>query len=128
MDKADYSTKPMLCSILTLFTSAGTLICCALPALLVAIGAGASLASMISAMPWLITLSQYKIWTFGISGLMLLMAAVFSWYARFQPCPVNPLKANACERLRKLNLWVLVASILIWCVGFFFAFIAVFLI
>jgi hypothetical protein len=53
-------TKPRSWSWLLLFTTSGTLLCCALPITLVTLGLGASVATMASAAPWLITLSQYK--------------------------------------------------------------------
>ena len=42
--------------------------CCALPIALVALGAGGALASLLSAAPWLVTLSEYKAATFLTTG------------------------------------------------------------
>src|SRR5436305_12939850 len=53
---------------LSLFSSLGTLLCCALPSLLVLFGLGATVASVLAAAPWLVRLSQHKLWVFGISG------------------------------------------------------------
>jgi len=53
--------KSRLVDFLTLFTSASTLICCALPALLVAIGAGSVMAGLVSNVPQLIWLSKHKV-------------------------------------------------------------------
>ena len=47
-------------SIGSLFTSVSTLLCCALPSLLVALGMGAVVAGLASDLPWLITMSKYK--------------------------------------------------------------------
>ena len=47
-------------SLATLFASSGTLVCCALPALLVALGAGAALSSLVSAVPQLVWMSENK--------------------------------------------------------------------
>lgn len=58
-----------------LFASTGTLVCCALPILLVSLGAGATVAALTSALPILVTLSHYKLWVFGVSGLLLAVAA-----------------------------------------------------
>ena len=124
-DPASYGIKDTLAPTLSLFTSVGTLLCCALPALLVTLGAGAALAGLVSAAPWLVALSKYKIWTFGISGVMILIAGVLRWQSRHAPCPIDPVKAAACMRLRRISLWVYMASILVWCTGFFFAFLAV---
>lgn len=56
---------------LSLFSSVGTLLCCALPSLLVLLGLGATVASLLSAVPWLIMLSHHKNWVFAVSGLMI---------------------------------------------------------
>lgn len=117
--------KQTLLPTLSLFTSAGTLICCALPALLVTLGAGAALAGLVSAAPWLVALSKYKIWTFGVSGGMILIAGALRFGARNAPCPIDVQQAAACTRLRKISGWIYWLSVAIWCVGFFFAFIAV---
>lgn len=44
----------------TLFLSTGTLLCCALPILLVSLSLGAAVAATIDTAPWLVTLSQHK--------------------------------------------------------------------
>lgn len=119
-----YGVKQTLLPSLSLLTSAGTLVCCALPALLVTIGAGAVLAGIVGTAPWLIALSEYKIWTFGISGAMLLIAGIALWRARNAPCPIDPAQAMACARLRRTSVWIYWLSVLLWCVGFFFAFLA----
>src|ERR1700741_5031127 len=56
---------------LSLFTSFATLLCCALPSLLVLLGLGATVASFLSAVPWLVTLSRHKVWVFAVSGLLI---------------------------------------------------------
>ncbi len=45
--------------------------CCALPIALVALGAGGAVASMASALPWLVALSEYKLATFAFTALAL---------------------------------------------------------
>src|SRR5258706_11247631 len=58
-------------SYLSLFTSIGTLLCCALPSLLVLFGLGATVASVLSAAPWLVTMTHHKHWVFIVAGLMI---------------------------------------------------------
>src|SRR6266852_5446660 len=60
-----------LLSFLSLFSSLGTLLCCALPSVLVLLGLGATVASFLSAVPWLVTLSRHKVWVFALSGLLI---------------------------------------------------------
>jgi hypothetical protein len=61
-------------SLFSLFASSSTLICCALPALFVALGAGASFASLVSTVPFLITLSIYKLQITSLAFVMLVIA------------------------------------------------------
>lgn len=111
---------PTLC----LFTSFSTLICCALPALLVTLGMGAVTAGLVSAAPWITVLSDNKKILFAMAGIMLSASAFMQWRGRFAPCPVDPAKAKACKRLRKISVGILIFSILLYAVGFFFAFLA----
>lgn len=120
-----YSVKNTFLPTLSLFTSLSTLLCCALPALLVTVGAGASLAGLVSTVPWLVALSKYKVWTFGLSGVMILLAGGMQWRSRNSPCPADPEQAKACKRLRRFSRWTYGLSVIVWCVGFFFAFLAV---
>lgn len=60
--------KPRNWGWLVLFASTGTLLCCALPIILVSLGMGAVVASMASNLPFLIKLSMYKEWMFAGSG------------------------------------------------------------
>lgn len=64
-------------SFLSLFLSLGTLLCCALPSLLVLLGLGAAVASAVSSVPLLVTLSRHKTWVFAIAGLTI--AATFAY-------------------------------------------------
>jgi hypothetical protein len=124
-ENVNFGLRQTLAPILSLFASAGTLVCCALPALFVTLGAGAALAGLVSAAPWLVALSQHKAWLFGLSGLLLGMAGFLQWCARNAPCPIDPAQARACTRLRRVSLWIYWSSVLLWCIGFFFAFLAV---
>jgi mercuric ion transport protein len=55
-------------SYLSLFTSLGTLLCCALPSLFVLFGFGATVASVLSQTPWLVAMSHHKQWVFIAAG------------------------------------------------------------
>ena len=108
----------------TLATSASTLVCCALPALLVALGAGAVLASAVSVFPQLVWISEHKIEVFVLAGVMLSVAGVLQWRAKSLPCPIDPALRNACMRSRKISLIIYWVSVAIFAIGGFFAFIA----
>jgi len=121
----EITSKSHLLPYLSLFTSAGTLVCCALPALLVTIGAGAALAGLVSTVPQLIWLSTYKVQVFAVAGVLLLVTGIMQWRMRNAPCPTDPQLAASCMRMRSVNKWVFMFSALIYVVGFFFAFLAV---
>ncbi len=107
----------------TLFTTTSTLVCCALPIILVTLGLGATVAAMTSALPFLVILSQYKIWVFGFSGFMLLI----SGWLMFRPdrhCPTDKELGEACTAAFTWNKRIYWFSVVIWCIGFFAAFLA----
>ena len=108
---------------LSLFASSGTLVCCALPALLVALGAGAALSSLVVAVPQLVWISAHKGAVFIGAGLMLAAAGAVQWRNRTAPCPVDPALRDACLRTRRLSLWVYLLSVALFVVGGLFAFV-----
>src|SRR5688572_23347801 len=89
-----------------LLASAATLVCCVLPAVLVALGAGAVLVGLVSAVPQLIWLSEHKGIVFTIAGVLLLLSGALLWNARRLPCPVDPDAARSCMRLRLISGWM----------------------
>ena len=109
--------KPRSWSWLLLFTTSGTLLCCAIPITLVSLGFGAVVATMASSAPWLITLSQYKTWMFLISGLLIALSA-FAVYRPSRSCPVDPELAEACMRADVWNRRFIWFSAGIWIIGF----------
>ncbi len=109
---------------LSLLASSSTLVCCALPALLVALGAGATLVTLTSRLPQLIWLSEHKTTVFGVAAALLLLAGAAQWRARSLPCPADPDAARACTRARRTSLAIYTLSLLLFMTGGFFAFIA----
>lgn len=111
-------------SVLSLFTSSGTLICCTLPALLVGIGAGAAMSSLVSHVPQLVWFSEHKVGVFLFAAAMLILSGLMQWNAKSLPCPADPQLAETCMTTRKASLRIYLASVLIFLIGGFFAFIA----
>jgi hypothetical protein len=107
-----------------LFASSATLVCCALPAALVALGAGAVMAGLVSAAPQLIWLGQHKAWVFGFAGLLLAVAGAWQWHARMLPCPIEPRAAAACMAARRWGWRIWFAAVGLFAIGGFFAFFA----
>lgn len=109
--------KPRSWSWLLLFTTSGTLLCCAMPITLVTLGLGATVATMASSAPWLITLSQFKGWMFFASGLLIALAGWVVHRSR-RSCPVDTELAAACERADVWNRRFIWVSVGIWMLGF----------
>ncbi|MBT3672693.1 MAG: hypothetical protein HOM90_09135 [Porticoccaceae bacterium] len=85
----------------SLFASTSTLICCALPALFVSLGAGASFASLVSTFPFLVTLSQYKIPISVSALLMIVIAGIINYRTARLPCPIDPELGKVCMETRR---------------------------
>lgn len=115
-------------NILSLFTSGSTLICCALPATMVAIGSAATLTSLVSHFPQLIWISEHKALVFSLAGAMLAIAGYLQWQARNAPCPADLSLAAVCTKTRKNALMIYWISVAIFSLGVFFAFVAPYLV
>lgn len=105
-----------------LFGSLSTLLCCALPALLVALGLGATVAGMVSAVPQLVWLSERKDALFLGCALLLALAGWLRWRSRNDPCPLDPGLAAACGRARRWGGVVYWLSVGIFFLGFVVAY------
>ncbi len=108
---------------LVLITSSSTLVCCALPILLVSLGLGAVSASLFANLPFLVTLAQYKSWMFAGSGAVL----IFTGWLLFRSgrtCPADPELAQLCDRAYRWNTRFFWSSVVIWVVGFAAAYLA----
>jgi hypothetical protein len=121
---ADGTRRGWWASWLALVASGGTLVCCALPALLVTLGAGAALAGLVGRFPALVWLSEISGWVFAGAGLMLAAAGALQWVNRRAPCPIDPALRNACLRTRRWSVRVWAISVAIYAVGAWFAFVA----
>ncbi|MEO1243329.1 MAG: hypothetical protein AAFX54_15580 [Pseudomonadota bacterium] len=109
---------------LALFASLSTLLCCALPALLVTIGAGAVMAGLAANVPGLVWLTAHKALLFGGAGVLLAAAGALKWATRNAPCPIDPAQARACMQMRRAGTVILGIAVVAYVVGGFFAFFA----
>ena len=114
-------SKPRSWSWLLLFTTSGTLLCCAIPITLVTLGLGASVATLASAAPWIITLSQYKGWMF-LSSAILIGLSFWAIHRPGRTCPTDPVLAAACNRADIWNRRFIMLSCGMWLIGFIAAF------
>ena len=116
--------KEKILSVLGLFTTASTLICCALPALLVAFGLGAVVISAVSAFPWLIPLTRNKEWLFLGAGVLIGLNFFLVYPRRKQlACDIQG-RGDGCQVGRNWNNAVLWLSAGIYTIGLFMAYLA----
>jgi hypothetical protein len=105
-----------------LLASSATLVCCVLPAVLVSLGAGAVLVGLVSSFPQLVWLSEHKVGVFVVAGALLAASGIMIWRARSLPCPVDPVAARTCTRLRKVSAVLYGVSLVSFAAGAMFAF------
>ena len=119
MDKTAWHASAYL-GWLTLFFTTTTLVCCALPIVLVSLGLGAVMASLNLQFSGLVFIAQYKYWTLALSAMLLGFLAWLIWRPG-QTCPNNPLLAKACQQSKRWNVRMFNVSLVIWSTGFFFS-------
>ena len=124
MEDAKRSPKNGFMAALSLFASVGTLLCCALPAFLAALGLGAVVAGVVANVPGLVWISRYKLYFFIAAGILLIAAGAMRRSGAAKTCPIDPVKARACGRLKAASTWIYWISVVLYCVSIFVAYIA----
>jgi len=103
----------------SLFLSFGTLICCALPALLVMLGFGATLAGFIGVFPEIVWFSENKGLVFSLAGIFITSSLWLQLRARSYDC-----SSDVCERTRSWSFHLLLLSATLYVIALFVAFLA----
>lgn len=118
----DVTNQSAILSYVSLFSSLGTLLCCALPSLLVLVGLGATVAAFLSAVPLLVALSHHKTWMFALSGSLIAANFLYVYavsprlQARQRACSIdNSEVCSMASRLSRVLLWI---SATIYVIGF----------
>jgi hypothetical protein len=125
MGSEQRARRAALLNYFSLFSSFSTLICCALPSVLVLLGMGTAVASILSAAPWLVTLSRHKVWTFSIAGTLIACSFVMTYVIAprlraGEACEADdPTTCGEVSRVSRVILW---CSAVIWSGGFFVAY------
>jgi mercuric ion transport protein len=110
--------KEKVLRFLALFTSTGTLLCCALPAALVTLAGAAAISTYLNLFPWVIPLSRHTGWIFLIAGILILASAVFTLRPRSRlACAVTG--GKGCEEAGTFSKWVFWFAVIIYAVGAF---------
>lgn len=117
--------RAALLNYFSLFSSFSTLICCALPSVLVLLGMGTAVASLLSAAPWLVSLSRHKVWTFSIAGTLIALSFVVTYWIAPRLRAGEACDADdpaTCGEVSKVSRVILWGSAVIWSGGFFVAY------
>ena len=86
---------------------------------------GTTVASLLSAAPWLVSLSRHKIWTFSIAGTLIALSFLVTYLIaprlrQGEAC--NADDPTTCGEVSKLSRSILWGSAVIWSCGFFVAY------
>jgi hypothetical protein len=97
----------------TLLCCSSTLVCCALPAFLVLLGAGSVMATLLSWFPAMVVLSEQKALVFGLATATLAAAGFSLLRSSRRSCPLDPARARRCrQRLLQARVLYLVSCVL----------------
>ena len=122
---AQRARRAALLNYFSLFSSFSTLLCCALPSVLVLLGMGTTVASLLSAAPWLVSVSRHKIWTFSIAGVLIALSFFVTYLIaprlrQGEACDADdPTTCGEVSKVSRILLW---GSAIIWSCGFFVAY------
>jgi hypothetical protein len=81
----------------------------------------------VSLFPQVVWLSEHKAELFGSAGLMMIGSGALQWRNRSAPCPIDPALRDACLKTRKTASPVYAASVSLYLIGGWFAFVQLWL-
>lgn len=110
--------KEKIVSFIALFSSTGTLLCCALPALLAAIAGGAAISAYVAVFPWLIPLSRHKGWIFLVAGVLITINGIFTLRPKGRmACAITG--SQGCEVAGTFTKTIFWIALIIYLIGAF---------
>lgn len=112
-----------LITFFSLFGSLGTLLCCALPVVLVTFGLGATFASLTASFQQIIWMVERKDTLFIVTFFLLILSLYFIIKANRQACPIDPKQRELCEKSKKISWRVYIFTLIIYIIGFIFSYI-----
>tara|TARA_B100000965_G_C19454000_1_gene696608 strand:+ start:425 stop:790 length:366 start_codon:yes stop_codon:yes gene_type:complete len=111
-------------NLLTLFASSSSLICCAIPAIFITLGAGAAFANLILVFPFLIILSKYKVYISALTFIIITLAGYINYKVYLLPCPTDPELGKICMKTRKNSRYIYYFSVMLFIFATIFTYIA----
>ncbi|MAW07783.1 MAG: hypothetical protein CME61_05815 [Halobacteriovoraceae bacterium] len=112
-----------LVTFLSLFGSLSTLLCCALPVTLVTIGMGASFASLTTAFPQIIWLTNHKEELFIITAILLMVSYFMMKRSEKMACPIDLDQREMCQTSKSTTNKVFWATVIVYVIGLLFSYV-----
>ena len=105
----------------SVFGSTGTLVCCAIPAVLSVIAGGAAVSAFVTVFPWVIPISRYKGWLFLVAGILLIINGVLTLKPKSKMvCAITG--GKGCEVAGGFTKVVFWFAVTVYCIGAFAAY------
>ncbi|MAH60850.1 MAG: hypothetical protein CMF42_00915 [Legionellales bacterium] len=105
--------------------SISTLLCCALPIILVSLGFGSIMAALISHLPWLIWISEHAIYFFVLTFFLLLISGYMLFYQPLS-CTLDRVKQCQSNQTKAKIIWLM--TLIIFIIGLIFKYILIYFI
>jgi hypothetical protein len=99
--------------------SLATLLCCALPSLLVLLGLGTTVAAVVSNAPWLVAISRSKEWVFTAAALLIASSRLYLRWIVPRVAATGAACPHYLSRATRTAWWT---SVLLYSLAFFVAF------
>ena len=113
--------KEKIVNFMALFTSTGTLLCCALPAAIAAVAGGAAVGAYVSYFPWIIPLSRHKGELFLVAGIMISVSGLFTLRPQSKlACAITG--GKGCEVAGKFSKTMFWVAAVVYVVGAFMSY------
>jgi hypothetical protein len=107
----------------SLFGSLASLLCCALPVTLVALGMGATFASLTSVFPQVLWITKYKETLFALTGLLLIISHILKKQSEKRECPLDFKQREICQSSKWATSKIYWFSVVIYIIGLLFSYI-----
>lgn len=91
--------------------------CCALPSLLVMLGAGGVLAAVFSKYPQIGFIAEHSTLVFIIAGILIVLNTFLYFRKRNEPCEIT--KKEACTKARVVQKYLLILTVAIYIIALY---------
>lgn len=109
-------------NLILLILNGGVMLCCVIPAILVSLGLGSTLATFLNHYPIFIKISEYKNYIFIFVFLILIINGFILYTNKNRSCDINSLEQE-CTEVKSVSLILYYLSIVIYLISLFLSYI-----